>query len=100
MTATFSQGYGFSYGEYTTADPEQIHFLLDAVSLMEIDSVSDMDVTDWYPYIFFECADGTSWGLHFDGHWLYLNGINYHLANDSTFWALFASLEAQYYNAE
>lgn len=93
VSVSFSQGYGFSGGDYTTENPEEIQALLNAVAQIEIESASSMSVTDWYPYICFVCADHTAWGLHFEARWLYLGGQNYNLANADSFWTLFAKLE-------
>ena len=87
-SAWFTEDRGFSDDGYETNDPEETQALLDAVLQLEIVSVSDLRVTDWYPRLQFICTDGTAWGIGFEGHWLNLEGVQYNLAHDEAFWAL------------
>ena len=87
-SACFTEDRGYADDGHETDDPEVIQALLDAVLQLEIVSVSELCVTDWYPRLQFICADGTAWGIGFEGHWLSLGGIHYNLAHDEALWAL------------
>lgn len=91
-SAWFTEDCGYSDDGYETNDPEEIQALLSAVLTLEIVSVSDLCVTDWYPRLQFICADGTAWGIGFEGHWPNLEGVHYNLAHDEAFWALTSAM--------
>ena len=95
-SAEFTEGSELPDEAFATDDPEELAALLEAVEALEIDSVSDMCVTDWSPRLCLSCADGTSWSAGFNGHWLELNGVNYNLQNDDALWKLTARLESKY----
>ena len=78
------------------ADPAELAALLDAVEALEIDSVSDLSVTDWYPRLRLSCADGTSWSVGFNGHCLEVDRTHYNLRNDDAFWTLTRRLLKKY----
>lgn len=87
-SAWFTEDRGYADDGYETNDPEEIQALLDAVLALEIVSISELCVTDWYPRLQFICEDGTAWGIGFEGRWLTLEGIHYNLAYDEALWAL------------
>ncbi len=89
----FTEGYGFSTTEFTVTDPDSIRQLTDAVSLLAIDSVSNMDITDWYPYLQFTLQDGSAWSLRFDGHMLDTGRELYNLSGDDALWKVIEELE-------
>ncbi len=89
----FTEGYGFSTAEFTVTDSDTIRQLINAVSWLEIESVSDTDITDWYPYLRFTMKDGTVWSLRFDGHMLDMGRELYHLSGDDVLWNVIKELE-------
>ena len=95
QSACFAENRGFSDAGYETRDPEEIQALLHAVLQLEIVSVSELGVTDWYPCLQFIRADGTAWGIGFEGHWLDLGGVHYNLAHDEVFWSLTSAMARQ-----
>ena len=93
----YTDGYGFSTSEFTTADPDEIAALWKALTDMELGEPSNMSVTDWYPQIVFYLSDGTCRNVCFDAHWLEIGGMkNYCVLNDEPFWTLTACLVRKY----
>ena len=95
-SADFTEGTELPTEEFTTTDPAELAALLDAVEALEIDSVSDLSVTDWYPRLRLSCADGTSWSVGFNGHCLEVDRTHYNLRNDDAFWTLTRRLLKKY----
>ncbi|MGN0746272.1 MAG: protease inhibitor I42 family protein [Aristaeellaceae bacterium] len=93
VSARYSEGNGLADASFSTGDRAELQLLLDAVLQLEIKSESEIFVTDWYPSLSFTCADGRSWGLGFNGHWLAAGGHNYNLAQDEALWAAIAQIK-------
>jgi hypothetical protein len=92
----YTDGYGFSTSEFTTADPEEIEALWTALNRITIGEKSDMSITDWYPQIVFRLSDGTYAHVSFEAHWLSLGMENYEVENAEPFWNLTAALVQKY----
>lgn len=92
VRVSYREGGSVCSPAYCTDDPDEIRALLEAVLAMEIGSVSDVFVTDWDPLLCMTCADGRSWTLAFNGHWLTKGGVNYNLMHDEAFWKLIDGL--------
>ena len=89
----YTDGFGFSDSEFTTADPDVIQALLDALAQMEVVGPANEAITDWYPQIVFTLEDGSFYRVNFNKQWLMIDGMdNYVLENDGPFWALTSSL--------
>ena len=89
----YTAGYGFSTSEFSTADPEEIAQLWQAVNTITVGERTNESVTDWYPQIVFYLTDGTSGAVNFEGPWLNTGGTeNYEISNADAFWDLTASL--------
>lgn len=94
-SVTFTEGGELPDESFETDDPTALTAFVDALAQIEITSVSDMSVTDWSPRFCLIRADGDTWRISFEGHWLRLNGQNYNLTGDDAFWAQIAQLKAQ-----
>ena len=92
----YTDGYGFSTSEFTTANPEEMRQLWDALGAVTVAGKTDESVTDWYPQIVFYLSDGTSAGAGFEAHWLCSGRDNYALRDDGAFWSLTAALTEKY----
>lgn len=93
----YTAGYGFSASEFSTADPEEIERLWEAVNAIQVGEKVNESVTDWYPQIVFYLTDGTYGGVSFEANWLNTGGMeNYEISNDEGFWNLTASLVEKY----
>lgn len=88
----FTNGYGFSSSEFTTADPDEIAMLWAAVNAIRVVGKTDGSITDWYPHIVFYLDDGTSGGAAFEAGWLTAGRYNYDIAGAEGFWNLTAFL--------
>ncbi len=76
----FSHRYGFSTAEFSTADPDKIDRVVSALKKQEIIGISNMDITDWYPYMRLSAADGTVLVMMFNGEWLEQDMVHYELS--------------------
>ncbi len=84
--ACFSHRYGFSTAEFSTTNPERISRVISALKELEIIGISDMDVTDWYPYLGLRAADGTTLSMSFNGEWLEIDRTHYELSGVKAFY--------------
>ena len=92
VCVSYREGSSVCSPEYCTDAPNEIRALLEAVLALELESVSDVFVTDWDPLLCMTCADGRRWTLAFNGHWLTKGGVNYNLMHDEAFWKLIDGL--------
>ena len=92
----YTDGYGFSTSEFSTADANDITLLWEALKAISLGEKVNEDVSDWYPQIVFRFSDGTLFRVCFDAHWLEIGRDHYELENDDVFWHLTSQMVAQY----
>lgn len=83
-----------------TEDAEQIAALFEAMKDITVSRETNQFVTDAYHSVYFNMADGSSFGFRFDGKWLDYAGKNYVLKNDANFWKLCNSIVTEKSNRE
>ena len=97
----YTDGYGFSTSEFTTADPDEIGQLWKAVNAIMVGEKVNESITDWYPQIVFYLTDGTRGGVRFEAGWLCVGGMENHvISNAEGFWSLTAALVKKHAETE
>ena len=90
----------FAYGpanrDFETGDAAELERVLGALRAVEIDSATDLFITDWYPYMEFTLSDGSVYILRFDHKMLETQEGNYILKNDEALWQLIGELSQKY----